>query len=94
MTSITIKKKSIFVYGHSNYGVKGGDIVCSAISTLVGMYGLRHEKYTKECELTPYIIIKRNNLSLKSRNDFTFVKDGLIEISKLYPENVEVEIVQ
>lgn len=79
--------------GHANYADLGTDIVCAGVSAL-------HLTITSELSLSASVSQDGNthNVDVHTSNLITdtlllALKNGLTEISKSYPDNVEIKIV-
>lgn len=108
MTSVIIKKQnddivSIVCDGHTNYGVSGEDIVCSALSSIVqtALLGLLvvakvDAKFKRE-ENRGYLSIEiPNNLSSEQRHDANVILNtmlcGISDLREGFSDFIELEV--
>ncbi len=94
MIIVTISNKYISIKGHANADIKGKDIVCAGVSSLVcttinSLEGFNKKEITyKNDELEINIKHKVNNED-KTRIDMLIL--GLRLISKKYPKHIKLK---
>ena len=94
MIEVTANKHKIRVKGHANFGPKGYDIVCAAVSSLVNTT-LNSLKSFKKSE----VIIKDGDVTIDikhkvKRDDqvrLEMLVKGLKLIAKQYPDKIKVK---
>ncbi len=88
-------KNSIYVKGHAGHGVKGCDLVCAAISTLIFGFMENLDKAQLEygCKMEDGSILITYDSVLSPRYSFyeDFLYNALKMLEREYPENVKVK---
>lgn len=87
-------KNSIYVKGHSGYGVKGGDLVCAGISTLVFGFIENLDKANLEydCNMEEDSVLIMYDSVISPRYSFyeDFLYNALKMMEREFPEYVKV----
>ena len=97
MIEVTANKRKIRVKGHANFGTKGNDIVCAAVSSLVNTT-LNSLKSFKKSEIQ----IKDGDVSIDIRHKvkrddqvrLEMLVKGLKLIAMQYPDKIKVKEVK
>lgn len=94
MIGITVSKNEIEIIGHAGYGKNGNDIICSAVSALVGAYlfaltemDIPHK--TKVSNGYTKIYLDEHNSKLEAIT--TMFVCGIVNIHTQYPEYVSIK---
>lgn len=85
------QKLRLTAHGHAGYAVKGQDIVCAAVSTLMQTlaYSTDSETGGMQGDCVPELIVQADATE-ENQAKFELVVDGLYLLAQQYPENVRV----
>lgn len=85
------QKMRLTAHGHAGYAVKGQDIVCAAVSTLMQTlaYSTDSETGGMQGDCVPELIVQADATE-ENQAKFELVVDGLYLLAQQYPENVRV----
>lgn len=83
------QKLRLTAHGHAGYAVKGQDIVCAAVSTLMQTlaYSTDSETGGMQGDCVPELIVQADATE-ENQAKFELVVDGLYLLAQQYPENV------
>ena len=83
------QKLRLTAHGHAGYAVKGQDIVCAAVSTLMQTlaYSTDSETGGMQGDCVPELIVQADATE-ENQAKFELVTDGLMLLAQQYPENV------
>ena len=97
MTNITFSKNKVIIDGHSGYGTKGNDIICSAISSIatttiraILKYDTDSIKVTTD-EALIEVIVKQNDVFINILIDN--MKELFKELEEKYPKYIKMEVI-
>jgi uncharacterized protein YsxB (DUF464 family) len=95
--------KSLEILGHAKYAEYGKDIVCAGVSALAetAILGLEHVACIKPIvkKRQGYFVLKLpDNMQIEELTKAAIILEtiflGLIDISKSYPSNIQIELIE
>ena len=84
--------------GHADYAIKGQDIVCAGVSTLIQAYGNYIEQLAEYDKVRPLevklddgdINVEALDTKHNIKHMYRMVMSGLCDLAAMYPENIKM----